>query len=638
MSNQSLKARISLLVIIAIILVSIIVAIFSIYKIKEISADAQSEFANSALEQKKAELQNYTYLGNRILETYHKRSTIEFVKHEVQKELKKETDMLFSIMNFEYKKNKDKMSEKDLKELLISIIDAARYGDSGYFWLNDKDGYMLMHPLSRSLNGKNLLDIKDSTGKRFFKVFTEKAIAQGDAFETYRWPKPGSDVAEDKISYVKLFEPYNWVIGTGSYLGDVESKLKKEALDIIKNSQYGKDGYFWVIDTKGYMVMHIKSSLIGKDFKQVTDANGKAFVKDMLNIVNTSGQGFVQYMWQKPGEDKPTKKASHLRLFKEWGLIVGTGSYLDTLDASIAHMKEKADDGISETMLYIILITSIVTIVSAIVMIVFMNSITAPIMKSITDITNSSKELSDTSKDLSTSASTLAESSANQSSNIEEITATIEEYTSSTMSSQESLRTAEDISSATNKIAVEGFNEIKELMESMEGINKSSAQIANIIQTIDEIAFQTNLLALNAAVEAARAGEHGLGFAVVAEEVRALAGRSADAAKETADIIEKSIQEVKEVDDISKKSNESFKKILDSAKELNEIIVTVATTAKEQTDGVNQINDSMGNIDFSTQNVASSSQNLASGSMQLSRLSTTMQQNIENINKIINGK
>jgi methyl-accepting chemotaxis protein len=269
--------------------------------------------------------------------------------------------------------------------------------------------------------------------------------------------------------------------------------------------------------------------------------------------------------------------------------------------------------------IFIVLIATLMAIIKTI----------SKVVDSINILKSSTLDVKKSSDGLSSSSGILSEMANDQAASIEEISATLEESTSQITSNTLHTDEASHLSEESNKLAIEGHKDIKGLLESMERIGESSDKISNIIKAIDEIAFQTNLLALNAAVEAARAGEHGLGFAVVAEEVRALAGKSAEAAKETSNIIEESQKEVVTGRDVASKTNESFSKILEKIEKTNNLIKDIAVASRDQNEGIKQINDAILTVDKSTQKVAMSSEDFKLSASQLESISQEAFQNLE---------
>lgn len=260
------------------------------------------------------------------------------------------------------------------------------------------------------------------------------------------------------------------------------------------------------------------------------------------------------------------------------------------------------------------------------------------ITSSITGLGEGAEQVASAATQISDSSQQLAEGAQEQAASVEEVTSSLAETRATVDQNAQNAREADILSKDANDSAKLGYEHIQELTTSMAEINESSRKIANIIKTIDEIAFQTNLLALNAAVEAARAGEHGLGFAVVAEEVRNLAQRSAEAAKSTADIIEQSIEQVRKGNSITSETNKAFEDILDKVKKVGDITGEIALASKEQATGVQQISEAMVQVDQITQTMASNSEESAAASEEMSAQAVQMKIAIADVANIFGIK
>jgi methyl-accepting chemotaxis protein len=363
--NISIKGKILLLSLVTIIVVSIAIAVDSIYSIKSFSNKNIEKFKNEAYAKKELELKNYVSLAIKTVEAYHNRTSVDKIKVEVQEQLKLQTNFLFSILEAEYEKLKGTLPEEAIKQRLKAIVDATRYGSSGYFWINDTNAVMVVHPIKPEMNGKDLVEFKDKGGKQIFKEFSTVAKSNGEGFVDYVWPKPGFEAPQLKVSFVKLFKPFNWVIGTGEYVENVTSKMQEEALKTLGEMRYANNDYFWVNDSSPKMIMHpVSKHLDGKDLSANADAKGKKLFVEMAKVSNENkAGGLVKYWWDKPGKkDDPKEKFSYVQKFEPWDWIIGTGAYVDDIENEVALMEKNTNDEIGNIIVYI-LIFSLMSIV-----------------------------------------------------------------------------------------------------------------------------------------------------------------------------------------------------------------------------------------------------------------------------------
>ncbi|MDF2539478.1 MAG: putative sensory transducer protein [Herbinix sp.] len=228
------------------------------------------------------------------------------------------------------------------------------------------------------------------------------------------------------------------------------------------------------------------------------------------------------------------------------------------------------------------------------------------------------EQVAEGSKQVSDSSMALSEGATEQASSIEELTSSLEEISSQTQMNAKNANQANELAENAKKNATLGNNQMKEMLKAMEEINESSASISRIIKVIDDIAFQTNILALNAAVEAARAGQHGKGFAVVAEEVRNLAARSANAAKETTDMIEGSIKKAEGGTRIANDTAEALSSIVKEIDKVALLVNEIATASNEQSMGIGQINQGIMQVSQVVQTNSATSEESAAASEELS--------------------
>ncbi|WP_072681788.1 methyl-accepting chemotaxis protein [Arcobacter sp. LA11] len=781
--NSSIKIKLLSTVIGSIILVTIVMLTQSIISLNNTSEAIIEKSSVSAYDAKEKELQNYVSLAYKTVESYYARTAKDKIKNEVEDYLLEQTNYIFSILDGEYKKYKDILPAEELEERIKSILSSTKFGKSGYFFVYDKQGVNIVLPPKPQLQGKNLSHIKDANGvfviKELIKISNN---SKQSGFLSYLWEKPGFDKPQEKVSYVRVFKPYNWIIGTGSYIDDVTERMKEEALKAISKMRYGKSGYFWINDSNHIVKMHaVKPTITGKSMYDLKDKKGKYLYREIVKTANAKKEGgLVRYFWAKPkGQgDGTLEKFSYVKKFEPWDFIIGTGAYVIDIENNIAQMNQDTRDNISKVIMNSILVILVVIFILTFIIILIMkkvifnpltnfqngllnffkyvnkeqkdinsleiksndeigkmaglinqnidktktileqdnilinnvkeivnhvgegyldkritsstNNESLEELKSLlnnmlenvqqlvgnninalsdvleqyanrnftekidtqtsgkigTDIINMNKmitkilqdnqedgiSLQDRSEELTSNVKILNENATSQAASLEETAASIEEITSNIKQTSEKAQEMLLISSETQESANLGKDLATKTVNSMDDINETVIAINEAISVIDQIAFQTNILSLNAAVEAATAGEAGKGFAVVAQEVRNLASRSAEAAKEIKDLVENATVKANEGKKISTSMIEGFNNLEEKIVNTSNLIGDVTNAAKEQNTGMAQISDAVNQLDKFTQENASIADRTNSIALETNEIAKDIVENVNNNN------
>ncbi len=414
-----------------------------------------------------------------------------------------------------------KLDRAAAQRLAREAIASLRYEGSEYFWINDMQPRVVMHPIKPELDGQDVSGVKDPNGLHLFKAFVAKVRESGKGFVAYQWPKPGSDKPVDKISYVQGFEPWGWVIGSGIYVGDLREAMLHQ--------------------------IEVDAAIV-------------------VGSLLLAGYLFLSFYRVMDGGLKETRR--HLRAMTQGDLTTSPSPWGNDEAAQLMHELRAMQESLRTMVLRV--------------------------RRSSGEIVHSSSEIASGAMDLSSRTEQAA-------ANLEESAASMEEISSTVKHGADNTAEASRVAAQNAEVATEGGRVMGEVVQTMESIRDSSNRIAEIIGTIDGIAFQTNILALNAAVEAARAGEQGRGFAVVAGEVRTLAQRSAAAAREIKDLIGRSVGQVEAGAGIVQRAGRTMQDIVEASQRVNQLLGEIANGAREQSMGISQIGAAVQELDRMTQ-------------------------------------
>ncbi len=504
--------------------------------------------------------------GEKGIEAYR-----EMVMAEKTEKVKNLVELAHEAVNAMYRR--DDLTEEERKAQALSIVKTMRYDTNNYLWINDSRPAMVMHPIKPSMDGKDLSGFKDPNGKKLFIEMVKVCQAGGQGVVDYYWPKPGKDEPVAKVSYVKLFRPWGWIIGTGIYLDDVNELVTAEEAEVTSAVAHQRNTIISVC----LVILGITAGLITWVSKRITGniRNAGEMLKDA-----SEGEGDLTRRLEVQSKDEIGEMAKWFNVFISKlqeivrQVVENTGK-LSTAAAAMADISEQMNSGAEQT------------------------------SAKANGVSMASEEMTANMNSVATAMEEATNNINMIASAAEEMTATITEIAQN--------------SEKGNAIVGKAVSQADVVSKKVAELGRAAQEIGKVTEAINEISEQTNLLALNATIEAARAGEAGKGFAVVANEIKELA-------KQTAVATEEIKSQISGIQGTTEETVTEISGISNVINDVNEIVSTIATAVEEQSVTTREI---AGNVTQASTGVREVNENVA----QSSTVSSEIAHDIADVNQ-----
>ncbi|MBG9989781.1 methyl-accepting chemotaxis protein [Pseudoalteromonas sp. NZS37] len=467
------------------------------------------------------------------------------------------------------------LTQQQAQSQALNAIRALRYDKTNYFWINNYQPKMVMHPIKPALEGKDLTNNKDPDGKALFVDMVNIVKRSGEGFIPYKWPKPGKEKPVEKIAFVKGFNQWQWIIGSGVYLDSIDEAFSEQRNLIVVSA------------TIMIIAVILLSYFIGKSILIPT-----RLAADMMKDIS-QGEGDLTRTLNESGNDEISELSHSFNLF------------VLKMRESLVHVSQSAND-VSEH------------------------------AHTVDDSSRTSHSFIELQNDSSTQVAAAMEQMTHQ---IHDVSRNAEAAEQAAKDAAQNASTGKNVVAQTITAIETLSSNIETVSRVTEDLANESHNIGSVLDVIRSISEQTNLLALNAAIEAARAGEHGRGFAVVADEVRTLASRTGQSTDEIQTMITKLQEGAKAAVEAVKSSQALSVSTVDQASSantsLNEIerlvsIITemnsqIARATEQQTQAADEVNLRINELSQSTEQslnntkqLTDASDNLKQSSLELS--------------------
>jgi methyl-accepting chemotaxis protein len=541
------------------------------------------------------------------------------------------------------------MSENEAKIAALSILKTVRYDENGYFWVNDMHPKMIMHPDNTGLDGKDLSDYKDTNGKRLFAEVVETVKNKGAGFVYYYWEKPGFQQPVRKLSYVKGFAPWGWVIGSGVYLDDVarvfHAGIRQDILILLLIAAlFGVTA--WLISASIISPMGAEPSYVAGIIREVAGGNlslsideneknadtlmgvVKTMVRSLNGLVGKVGNATADLSTISANITGAAGSVTEATQVQSSG-IAGTSSAVTEISASLKEVTRWVDN----------LNISAMESSSSILEMSANNDEVAQNMdllsNSVEEVSTSIFQMSATIRQVSGGVASLLDATTTTAISVGEMDDSIkqvEKHANDTAEITDAVRGDAEMGKEAVEATIAGICEIRRsaqiTSEVIATLFEHVSDIGAIITVIDEVTEQTNLLALNAAIIAAQAGDHGKGFAVVADEIKQLAERTRSSTREIGQVIigvqdgtRRAVEAIRRAEKciadgegLSANAGATLNKIVEEAQKASGQMAEIAGATVEQARSSRSIRDAMVQVADLVEQFARASHEQAQGS------------------------